>query len=147
MIIDSLTDSEKDYTTVINEFFTFFLLKFKDHPCTNSLKRFIDSYGSDLIFIVTDGKVIMFKYFLLGVGLHNITGLKWPLIILSHMGHWFDNNLVCEIETAETEIAQKLYENGICEQPLLVETSVLAFWWADDFNQIFESSTVHGVIN
>ena len=58
---DSLTDQEKDYPSVLNEFFTF-LLKSKDRPCTDSVKRLIHSYGSDLIHSVTHGKVITLFY-------------------------------------------------------------------------------------
>ena len=65
------------------------------------------SYGSDLIHGVTRGKVVTLKHFLIGLGLHNITGLKTPIKILSHLGHSIDYNLVCEVGTAEVEAAQK----------------------------------------
>ena len=63
------------------------------------------SYGSDLIHRVTRGKVVTLKHFLIGLGLHNITGLKTAIKILSHLGHSIDYNLVCEVETSEA--AQK----------------------------------------
>ena len=59
---------------MLNELF--FLLKSEDHLCMVSVKKLIHLYGSNLIFCVTKDKVIMLKHFLLGVGLHNITGLK-----------------------------------------------------------------------
>ena len=143
---DSLTDQEKDYPSVLNEFFTF-LLKSKDRPCTDSVKRLIHLYGSDLIHSVTHGKVITLKHFLLGLGLHNITGLKLPITILSHLGHCINHNLVCEVETAEAEVAEELYKKttGVHLQPS--NTSTLAYWWVDNFNQTLDSSTGHGVIN
>ena len=141
-----MTDQEKDYPFVLNEFFSF-LLKSKDRPCTNSVKRLIHSYGSDLIHSVTHGKVITLKHFLLGLGLHNITGLKLPITILSHLGHCIDYNLVCEVGTAEAEVAEELYKKttGAHLQPS--NTPTLAYWWADNFNQTLDSSTGHGVIN
>ena len=96
---------------------------------------------------MTYGKVIALKHFLLGVGLHYITGLKLPITILSHLGHCIDYNLVCEVETAEAEVAEELYKKttGAHLQPS--DTPTLAYWWPDNFNQILDSSTGHGVIN
>ena len=68
-----------------------------------------------MIHGVTRGKVVTLKHFLLGVGLHNITGLKLPIRVLSHLGHCIDYDLVCDIETAEAEIAQKMYENDLTQ--------------------------------
>ena len=51
--------------------------------------------------------MVILKYFLIGLGLHNITDLKTPIKILSHLGHSIDYSLVCEVETAEAEAAQK----------------------------------------
>ena len=79
------------------ESFVSYLLKHKDHPNRNIVNRFIQSYPSDLIHGVTRGKVITGKHFLLGLGLHNVTGQKVPVI---------DNNLVCETETAQAEAAE-----------------------------------------
>ena len=83
----------------------------------------------------------------MGVGLRNIAGLKLPITILSHLGHCIDYNLVCEVETAEAEIAEQLYKRttGAHLQPS--DTPTLAYWWADNFNQTLDSSTGHGVIN
>ena len=50
------------------------------------------------------------KHFLIGIGLHNLTGLKAPIKILSNLGHSTNYNLVCEVETAEAELALKLLE-------------------------------------
>ena len=66
----------------------------------------VHSYGSDLIHGVTRGKVVTLKHFLVGLRLHNITCLKTPIKILSHLGHSIDYNLFLEVETAEAEAAQ-----------------------------------------
>lgn len=52
------------------------LLERKDHPNSDNVNRLINSYSADLIHGVTRGKFITSKHFLLGLGLHNITGQK-----------------------------------------------------------------------
>ena len=44
------------------------------------------------------------------MGLHSITGQKLPIQMLSRLGHSVDYNTVCEIETAQAEIALKNVE-------------------------------------
>ena len=63
------------------------------------------SYTRDFIHGVTRGKVINLKHFLVRIGLHNITGQKLPIQMLSRLGNSVDYNIVCEIETAQAEIA------------------------------------------
>ena len=74
--------------------------------------------------------MITLKHFLLGVGLHNLTGLKTPIKILSNLGHYINYDLVCEVET-EAELALKCTEDGHGIQPLQPRNenaSVLTFW-------------------
>ena len=54
------------------------------------------------------------KHFLVGLGLHNLTGQKVPIQILSHLGHCVDYNVVCSIETAEARAAQEMAKHGGC---------------------------------
>ena len=102
-----------------------------------------------MIHGVTRGKVVTLKHFLPGVGLHNITGLKLPIRVLSHLGHCIDYDLVCDIETAEAEVAQKMYENDLTQltQISTTEAPILTYWWADNFSQTLESYSGHSVIN
>ena len=108
-------------------------MKPEDHSLSDSMRRLILSNSSDLIASVSRGKVVTLKQFLLGVGLHNITGLKTPIRILSQLGHCIDYNLVCEIETSQAEETIKLLENME-----LTEASIdtpITYSWADNFNQ------------
>ena len=114
---DSLQNSERDFPSTLNEFLRY-VLKTRDHACSDSMKRLVNSYESDLIHGVTRGKVITSKHLLIGVGRHNITGLKTPVKILSHLGHSVDYNFVCETETAEAEKAQSFFLNDGTLQPL-----------------------------
>eukprot|EP00112_Aurelia_sp_Birch-Aquarium-sp1_P005854 Seg1662.1 transcript_id=Seg1662.1/GoldUCD/mRNA.D3Y31 product="hypothetical protein" protein_id=Seg1662.1/GoldUCD/D3Y31 len=142
---ETLSSSERNPPPSATSFFTH-LLKSKGNNVTNTTKRLIDSYTADMIHSVTRGKVITLKHFLLGVGLHNLTGLKMPIKILSHLGHSIDYNVVCEIETAEAELAMmRLSLNDIPQNP--ARETCLKFWWADNFNQKLETLTGHGVID
>ena len=102
----TLSSQEANMPKSVKDFFSA-VLKSEDHFLSDSMKRLVTSYSSDLITGVTQGKVVTLKHFLIGVGLHNITGLKTPIKILSHLGHCIDYNLVCEVETAQAEAALK----------------------------------------
>ena len=126
------------------------VLKSKEHSLPEPFKRFVCSYSSDLVHGVTQGKVITLKHFLIGTDLHNLTGLKAPIKILLNFGHSINSNLVCEVETAEAELALKLLEEGQRVHSLLPisdNATVLTYWWADNFNQTLETQTGHGEIN
>eukprot|EP00794_Sanderia_malayensis_P018445 gene18445-biopygen15542 len=84
------------------------LLKSKDHPNRDRVSQLISSYSADMINGVTRGKFVTSKHFLLGLGIHNITGQKKPVQILNHLGHCIGYDLVCEVETAQAEKAQVL---------------------------------------
>ena len=53
---------------------------------SNMIDRLLLSYVRDLIHGVTRGKVISLKHFLIGMGLHIITGQKLPIQMLSRLG-------------------------------------------------------------
>ena len=130
--LGQLKNSETNFPTNLTEFLTN-LLK-ADRGNSDIIKRVVHSYGPDLIHGVhgvTRGKVVTLKHFLIGLGLHNITGLKTPIKILSHLGHSIDYNLVCKVETAEA--AQKwMSESQSLQQ---IQESVFTYWWFDNFNQ------------
>ena len=109
------------------------------------MKRLVLSYSPDLIAAVSRRKIVTHKQFLLGIGLHNITGLKTPIRILSHLGHCIDYNLVCEIETAQAEEAVKHLEN--MEVYTSSTDTELTYCWADNFNQSLETQTGHELID
>ena len=89
--------------------------------------------------------MVTLKHFLVGLGLHNIIGLKIPIKILSHLGHCIDYNLVCEVETAEVEAAQKwMSESKSLQQN---QGPVLTYWWFDNFNQNVDPHTAKGALD
>ena len=104
------------------------------------VERLSLSYIRDLIHDVTRGKVITLKHFLVGMGLHNITGQKLPIQMLSRLGHSVDYNTVCEIEIAQAEIAlQNAEVNPLKLKPAVENSTVLAVFWAGNFNVKIDS--------
>jgi hypothetical protein len=120
----------------------------KDHPNCDTANRLIQSYSSDLIHGVTCGKTITAKHFLLGLGLHNLTGQKVPIQIVNHLGHCIDYNLVREIETAQAEKADCIAKGSgaLPIQPMSSSHSVLTYFWVDNFDMNLETNTGHGAI-
>ena len=107
---ETIADGENTLPESVNKFVSS-LLKSEDHSLSDPMKRLILSYSSDLIAAVSRGKVVTLKQFLLGIGLHNITGLKAPIQIFSHLGHCIDCNIFCGIETTQAVEAMKHLEN------------------------------------
>lgn len=125
------------------------LLKANDHSESYTVKRLVESYSSDLIHGVTRGKVITAKHFLLGLGLHNITGQKKPIQILNRLGHCIEYNVACEIETAHAEASQQqCNDSGVLPlRPTSGNHTVNTFFWADNFDINLETQTGHGALN
>ena len=73
-----IADGEKTLPESVNKFVSS-LLKSGDHSFSDSMKQLVLSYSSDLIAAVSRGKVVTLTQFLIGTGLHNITGLKAPI--------------------------------------------------------------------
>ena len=69
------------------------------------------------------------KHFLLGLGLHSITGQKKPVQIANHLGHSMTYDKVMEIETAQAQKSQKLLDSAELSslplQPATEDDSVL----------------------
>ena len=109
----------------------------------------LNSYASDLVSSVTKGKVITTKQFLLALGLHNITGQRKVVEILSCLGHCLDYNTTCEIETAQALKSQQLAQNAIA-LPLVPSSEnnyVLTILWVDNFDVKVERQTSSSSIN
>ena len=77
---ETIPDGEKTLPESVNKFISI-LLKSEDHSLSDSMKRLALFYSSAFIAAVSRGKVVVLKQFLLGTGLHNITGLKAPIRI------------------------------------------------------------------
>ena len=138
--IDTLVErSELIPSSLIN--FLNILLKSTNHPNSEKVSRMVTSFSQDLIHGISRGRVVTLKHFLLGLGLHNITDQKLPIQILANLGHSLNYKSVCQIETAEAEIARQLYDEGTSPglRPLTADDSVFTYFWADDFNKKVDS--------
>ena len=128
--------------------FLFRLLKetHYERPTTN---RLVQSHDSDIIHSVTHGKVLTPKHFLMGLGMHSITGQKKPIQILNRLGNSMEYNYTCEIETAHAESASLLAENsGILPlKPKGNKDVILTVFWADNFDMNLETLTGHGSVH
>ena len=125
------------------ESFMSYLLKNKDHPNRHTVNGLIQSYSSDLIHGVTRGKVITGKHFLLGLGLHNMTGQKVLVQVMNHLGHCIDYNLVCEIETVQAEAAECIAKSSgaLPIKPISSSDCVLTYFWVDNFDMNLKTQT------
>ena len=128
------------------------LLETKDHQNSDTVNRLINSYSADLIHGVTRGKFITSKHFFLGLGLYNLTGQQKPIQIANHLGHCIDYKrrmLVCEIETAQPEVAQVMVNvSGILSvKPGTPDNTVLTYFRVDIFNMNIEIQTGYEAIN
>ena len=148
--IENLSEFDENFLKSLSLFLTK-ILKAKDNPLSGSMQRYVHFFGSDLVNTMANGKIVTLKHFLSGLGLHNITGLRMPIKVLSHLGHCIDYNLVCETETAEAEIAlQWLAEHKISQLQQDHEDSDvqhIVFWWFDNFNQKLDSASGYGTID
>ena len=68
---------------------------------SDSVDRTVHSIASGLVAGVTNGKIMTAKQFLLVLGLHNVTGTRKVVDIVSRLGHCINYKTTCEIETAQ----------------------------------------------
>ena len=104
---ETLKEKMESVPKSLTEFLSTLLIN-PGHISTSSTNCLIES--QDLINGVTRGRVTTLKHFILGVGLHKITGQQLPIRILSYLDHCMDYKTVCQSETAEAEIAHQLYQ-------------------------------------
>ena len=76
------------------------------------VQRLVYSHSSDLIYGATQGEILMLKRFLVGLGIHNLTEHKLPIKILSRIGRSAEYKTVCQLETAQAEVVQFLYDRA-----------------------------------
>ena len=80
------------------------------------------------------------KHFLLGLGLHSITGQKKPVQIANRLEHSMTYDKVMEIQTAQARKSQKLFNSAefsfLHLQSATEDDSVLTTFWADNIEAI-----------
>ena len=113
----------------------------KKKTLRNNMTRFLESYKADLSFSVTCGKCLPAKHFLLATGLHNITGSRTVIDVLSYLGHYVDYDKASQIDTAQAIETQNTAndETILPFKPRDEKCIVSTFFCADNFDITIES--------
>ena len=148
--ITELQSRESEIPLSVNVFLT----KLLENPAHNGrrnerLNRLIDSFRADFVHGVSCGQTVTAKHFLVGLGLHNITGQKKPVEVLNHLGHSISYNSVCSIETAQAQKAQILanQNQALPLKPAMPGDTILTHFWVDNFDMNTEKMGGSGAIN
>ena len=112
-------------------------------------KRLAESLAADLIHLITSGKVIQQKHFLLALGLHNITGSRKIIDIVHNLGHCMSYNTTCEIKTAAAEVAmlQMTKKDLLPIKPITNDKVAPTFFWVDNFDVTIDRLAGGGSVN
>ena len=136
--------------SLLLEFFTA-VLKPQDshHLTTESVSRLAQSFAQDIIFGLSKGNFLTLKHTSVGLGLHNMTGQKLPLIILSHLGQSINYHTIREIETAQAEMSETFMKNGMALpiQPKDATSIAPVVFWYDNFDKFVDTGTGAGSIH
>ena len=87
------------------------------------------------------------KHFVLALGLHNITGSKKVVKLLTNWVHCIDYNLTCEIETSQAEKVQLLASKDTILPLKPITGTALSYFWVDNFDVNVDKSTGGGSVN
>ena len=116
---------------------------------TPNIDRIVDCLSQDIVFNVLNRQVPLKKHFLLGLGLHSLTGSRELIDILSKFGSCISYNYVCDVETAYAEVAQEKAKLGFTLpiQPILRELAIFSHFWVDNFDVLIDKQSGGGSIN
>ena len=103
---------------------------------SNSVSRLADSFSQDLVHGITKGKVIMKEHFLLGLGVHNLTGKKNVVEIVNKFGHSLSYSTASEILSAYAKSNIEKSKSSLL-LPLQLSNPdeiVLSYFWVENFD-------------
>ena len=95
--VEELQCDERNPSELLRYFYQILLLLSKNKSETYT--RFVDSFSSDIMFAISNGKYTTLKHSSLGLGLLSMIGMKNPINILHCLGHSLSCDMVCRIET------------------------------------------------
>lgn len=100
----------------------------KKKSLVNKMTSFLEFSKADLMFGVTRGRCLTAKHFSLLTGLHDITGSRTFIDVLSHSVYCLDYDKTCQIETAQAikTILSFMPRDEMCIVP--------TFFRSDNFN-------------
>ena len=110
---------------------------------TPNVSRLVESFSYDLIHGVSKGNVITAKHFLLGLGLHRLSGQKKVVQLTNRLGNCMSYDRVLDIETAQAQKAQQLANEAsyLPLTPAEPEDSVTTIFWVDNFDKNIEAES------
>ena len=148
--LEQLSDSARTPPESLHTFLDILINQSNHHliPSAN-IARIVESLAQDITSAVTRGKYIQPKQFLLGQGLHNLTGSRKVIDIVHKLGHCIPYNTVCEIETAQAECAlEAAKQSSILKlKPASSAETVFTYYWVDNFDVKVERMGGGGSIN
>ena len=108
--IDSFDKAEHFSDSIIQ--FLECLVKSPGRETTENVKRIVHSFTSDFIESISGKEITTAKHLVLALGLHNMTGQRKVIQILSKLGQCISYNLTCEIETSQAQVSLIEQENN-----------------------------------
>ena len=131
------------------EFLRLLLSPDTHHLTSETINRHVSSFAQDLVHSISKGSFLTLKHTCLGLGLHSMTGLKIPIVILSRLGNCITYDTALEIETAQAELAQQFDSNGLSLpiQPKDSTCTVPTVFWFDNFDSFVDNNTGAGSIH
>ena len=119
------------------------------HVASSTTDRYVASFSQDVMHAVSHGDFVTLKHATLGLGLHSLTGQKLPLVVLSRLGHSINYDRICEIETAQAELAQHFQSMSHYSpvMPVDAESKVTTTFWWDNFDRNIETASGAGSIH
>ena len=116
---------------------------------TPNINRIANSLAQDIVYNVLQRKVPLKKQFLLGLGLHSLSGSRQIIDILFRFGSCVSYDYVCDVETAYAEAAKEKAKLGFTLplQPILRELAIFSHFWVDNFDVLIDKQSGGGSIN
>lgn len=114
-----------------------------------NVDRVVDSLAQDIVYNVLKRKVPLKKHFLLGLGIHSLTGSRQLIDILFKLGSCVSYDYVCDVETAYAEVSQEKAKYGcmLPIQPIHPELVIFSHFWVDNFDVLIDKQSGGGSIN
>ena len=107
-----------------------------------------NSFASDIIAAISQGKTIITKQFLLALGLRNITGQRKVVETVNILGQYLTCNTTCEADKAFAVKGQHLLSNSFLPlRPINEYDYALTVFWVDNFNIKVEKLTGSTFVN
>ena len=148
--VESLQKRLESMPKMLTEFLRL-LLSTKDihHVTSETINRHISSFAQDLVHSISKGSFLQLKHTCVGLGLHSMTGMKIPIVILSRLGNSITYDVALEIETAQAELSQQFDSNSqsLPIQPKDTSSTVPTVFWFDNFDSFIDNNTGAGSIH